>query len=95
MLGLGIGLSKWVNYPANAIAQIINAFKSRVLADSGTFEADSCINSSITTLMGIDIYPIGDAAIIAFRTRILADSGTFEAYNCGIIAVQSLANIDL
>lgn len=83
------------NPTINQIIAIINAFKSRILTDFGIFEGEDCINSSITSLISIDIYPIGDAAIIAFRTRILADSGTFEAYNCGIVAVQDLANIDL
>ena len=78
-----------------AVMKLVNTFKARVTADSGTSEADSCLRSTVTALRGIDIYPVGDAAMIAFRTRILADSGTFEAYNCGIIAVQNLANIDI
>lgn len=77
------------------LATLVNAFRTRVFADGGTFEAESCLNSQITSLRNLDLYPVGDAAMIALRDRVIADSGTFEAYNCGIIAVQSLANIDL
>ena len=80
---------------SNRISQLIAAFKARVLADGGTFEAELCIVNNIQALTNINIYPIGDAVMIALRDRAVADSGTFEAYNCGIIAVQQLANIDL
>lgn len=79
----------------SAIMQIVNAFKARVLADGGTFEAELCMANNIQSLTNINIYPVGDAVMITLRDRAVADSGTFEAYNCGIIAVQSLANIDL
>lgn len=87
----GIPLVILMNLGSNPI---VSFFKNRIISDSGIFEAETCINSLITSLSAIDLYPIGDAAMNAFSTRILADGGTFEAYNCGIIAVQSLANID-
>lgn len=88
MIGAGGGF-------LSAVSRIISAFRTRVAADGGTSEATSCLRSSLTSLRGIDIYPVGDAVMIALRDRAVADSGTFEAYNCGIIAVQQLANIDL
>lgn len=77
------------------VPALVAAFKARVIADGGTFEAQACMTANIQSLVNINIYPVGDAAIIALRDRAILDSGTFEAYNCGIIAVQSLANIDL
>lgn len=79
----------------SAVPSILETFRVRVLSDSGTFEAESCLNSALTALQAIDIYPVGDAAMIALRDRAIADGATFEAYNCGIIAVQNLANINL
>ena len=80
---------------AQTTSSFVSAFKARVLADGGTFEAEQCMVNNIKSLANIDIYPFGDAVMIALRDRAVADSGTFEAYNCGIIAIQSLANIDL
>lgn len=77
------------------MAQIVAAFKARVIADGGTFEGELCMANNIQSLANINIYPVGDAAMIALRDRVISDSGIFEAYNCGIIAVQSLANLDL
>lgn len=37
------------------IGEIIGIFKTRVAADSGTFEAESCLNSTITNLRSIDL----------------------------------------
>lgn len=56
MLGLGIGILKVVNYLSSPIALIINAFKSRVAADSGTFEAESCLNTNLTSLVNSGFY---------------------------------------
>lgn len=36
-------------------ARIVNAFKARVAADGGTFEAESCLNTTITNLRKIDL----------------------------------------
>ena len=94
VLGLGLGIQKGSPL-ASATQRIINAFRARVIADGGTFEAAACLAATINALKAIDIYPEGDAIIQAFQVRVAADSGTFEAYNCGIIAVQNLANIDI
>lgn len=52
-IGNFIGASQTV--AVNAVLAIINAFKSRVAADSGTFEAESCLNTTITNLRNIDL----------------------------------------
>lgn len=94
-LGLGLSIYKSNNVFGSLAQKIAQALYDRVAADGGTFEAQLCMTNNIQSLVNIDIYPIGDAAMIALQTRAIADSGTFEAYNCGIIAVQQLANIDL
>ena len=45
MLGLGLGLHKnnFVGGGIDPNQAIINDFKARVLADGGTFEAESCL----------------------------------------------------
>lgn len=52
MLGLGIGLHK-NNFVGSGIIPsqaIINAFKTRVATDSGTFEAESCLLTYLNTI---------------------------------------------
>lgn len=39
----------------SALSRIVNAFKTRVAADAGTFEAESCLRTTITTLRNIDL----------------------------------------
>ena len=90
--GIGIPFSRILGGIAQ---QDVAAFRQRVQADGGTFEAEQCMINSVQSLLNIDLYPVGDASMIALRNRVVADGGTFEAYNCGIIAIQSLANIDL
>ena len=53
MLGLGIGLHKntFVGGGIDPNQLIINAFKSRVLADGGTFEAEQCLKNSLPALI--------------------------------------------
>ncbi len=43
MLGLGNNISKKMNLKANPIPALIKQYKTRVLADGGTFEAESCL----------------------------------------------------
>lgn len=38
-----------------AVMKLVSTFKSRVTADSGTYEADSCLKSTITNLRNIDL----------------------------------------
>lgn len=91
--GYGYGIK---NVVTSALKALVNAFRARVFADGGTFEAEACMTANIQSLVNIDLYPVGDAVMITLRYRaVVADSGTFEAYNCGIIAIQNLTNIDL
>lgn len=51
MLGLGIGLHKnRFSSGINPIQLLIDAFKARVLADGGTFEAESCLLTFLTQI---------------------------------------------
>jgi len=43
-------------FGGNPITAIINAFKVRVAGDGGTFEAESCLNATITKLKNINLY---------------------------------------
>ena len=38
-----------------AVMKLVSTFKARVSADSGTYEADSCLKSTITNLRNIDL----------------------------------------
>lgn len=53
MLGLGLGLHKntFVGGGIDPNQLIINDFKSRVLADGGTFEAEQCLKDSLPALI--------------------------------------------
>jgi hypothetical protein len=49
MINIGIGI------PFGQRGGIVTSFKSRVSADSGTFEAESCLNSSLNNLRSINL----------------------------------------
>lgn len=53
MLGLGFNLSKLKIYSGtlNEAKILVNAFKTRVLVDSGTFEAEQCTINLIKSLL--------------------------------------------
>jgi hypothetical protein len=50
MLGIGISL-KTVTFKSNVVKNIVKDFKARVLADGGTFEAESCLITQIQELI--------------------------------------------
>jgi hypothetical protein len=50
MLGLGNNLIKYRVSLSNQIQSIIESFKARVSSDGGTFEAESCLNTTLTEL---------------------------------------------
>ena len=50
MLGLGNNLIKYRVSLSNQIQSIIDSFKARVSSDGGTFEAESCLNTTLTEL---------------------------------------------
>jgi len=41
------------NSSGNKISKLIKEFKARVAADGGTFEAESCLNTTLTNLNNI------------------------------------------
>lgn len=48
-VGIGIGMG------ANPVSFVASIFQARVLADGGTFEAQSCLDTTISTLQNIDL----------------------------------------
>ncbi len=55
-IGLGLSVAKICNSALNFAAVVINTFKARVLADSGTFEAESCLQTTVTSLNSQGFY---------------------------------------
>jgi len=52
MIAIGIGLA-WKTNKLRLVSNLINSFKARVAADSGLFEAESCLNATLTNLNNI------------------------------------------
>ena len=50
---ISIGLARVIG--GNIVASISAIFQARVLADGGTFEAQSCLDSTISTLQNINL----------------------------------------
>jgi hypothetical protein len=50
MIGIGIGI------PFGRRGGIVQSFKSRVAADSGTFEAEACLNQTVARLRALGLY---------------------------------------
>ena len=48
-----LGLSIFNNSLLSGINSLINTFKARVLADGGTFEAETCLLNQLTALNNI------------------------------------------
>jgi len=69
--------------------QIVSQFKERVLSDSGTFEANNCLNSNVNYLKALR------QLATTFNLRVLADSGTFEQINCLQTTITDLQNINI
>jgi hypothetical protein len=63
----------------------VNSFQTRVVADSGTFEAYSCLYNSINGELSN-----GGALTQLFKGRVGLDSGVFEADVCLINFCNSL-----
>ena len=80
-----------VNLIWSYVDVLITQFKTRVLADGGTFEAESYL---IIQLNQIEIGSYVDALITQFKTRVLADGGTFEAESYLIIQLNQIKNIN-
>jgi ABC-type tungstate transport system permease subunit len=72
-----------------AASIIVNAFKARVIADGGTFEAYRCMVDQINVLLA------QPQIVTTFNLRVVADGGTFEAVNCMQTQITDLQNINI
>jgi hypothetical protein len=75
----------------NSVSLVANKFKDRVLADGGTFEADSCLVNQINSLGGVNGVAIN--TISDFANRVQTDGGVFEAENCLLNTINSLGGV--
>ena len=75
----------------DSVELVVNKFKDRVIADGGTFEADSCLVSQINSLGGV--YGVALNTIRDFANRVQTDGGTFEAENCLLNIINSLGGV--
>jgi hypothetical protein len=71
--------------------QLINAFKARVVADGGIFEAEACLQKTLAGLGGISSYE--GFLISNFQQRVLYEGGIFEAESCLNTTLTNLNNI--
>lgn len=90
-IGIGVGWAKPKYRVVGPTQQLINAFKARVLADSGIFEAEACLQQTLASLGGISSYE--GFLISNFQQRVLYDSGVFEAESCLNTTLTNLNNI--
>jgi len=75
----------------DSVSLVANKFKDRVIADGGTFQADSCLVNQINSLGGV--YGVALNTITDFAKRVLLDSGTYEAENCLLNTINSLGGV--
>jgi hypothetical protein len=75
----------------DSVELVVNKFKDRVIADGGTFEADSCLVSQINSLGGV--YGVALNTITDFANRVQTDGGTFEAENCLLNIINDLGGV--
>lgn len=71
-----------------AVNRYINNFKTRVLADGGTFEAQTCLQKTLSSLL-INFGEV-EEIVYNFKTRIIADGATFEAESCLLTTLNEL-----
>jgi hypothetical protein len=70
--------------------KIVNLFNTRVFADGGTFEAESCLKNTIIELGGMSNEGL---IVFNFQQRVLTDGGVCEAQDCLINTLKNLNNI--
>lgn len=75
----------------DSVSLVANKFKDRVIADGGTFQADTCLKNNIIALGGV--YGVALNTITDFSKRVLLDSGTYEAENCLLNTINSLGGV--
>jgi hypothetical protein len=90
MLGIGLGVD-WANKKESSIVtRLITAFQVRVAADGGVFEAQYCLNATLTYL---DSIFSAAGTVKYFQDRVAEDGGVFEAKDCQITFINNLNNI--
>jgi hypothetical protein len=88
LLGSGQGQS------GTYVELMLQAYKLRVYAEAGVFEAEDCLKASLKTLDGYQVDP--NAQIVRdYSTRVRADGGTVEAFESTITSIKNLNNSDL
>jgi hypothetical protein len=68
---------------------IVDAFRDRVIAAGGTFEAFGCMVQDINHLLHLE------QIVTTFNLRVVAAGGTFEAVNCCQTIITDLQNINI
>ena len=72
------------------IFTVVDAFKSRVLADGGTFEAEGCLKKTLIELGGFSNEGL---IVFNFQQRVFIEGGVCEAQTCLIDTLTNLNNI--
>jgi hypothetical protein len=73
---------------------MLQAYKLRVYAEAGVFEAEECLKASLNTLDNYQVDP--DAQLVRnYATRVRADGGTVEGFKSTITSIKTLNNSDL
>jgi hypothetical protein len=88
LLGSGQGQS------GTYVELMLQAYKFRVYAEAGVFEAEECLKTSLKTLDGYQVDP--NAQIVRdYASRVRAYGGTVEAFESTISSIKDLRNKDL
>jgi hypothetical protein len=74
----------------NNVQKVVDAFKSRVLADGGTFEAEGCLKKTLIELGGFSNEGL---IVFNFQQRVFIEGGVCEAQTCLIDTLTNLNNI--
>jgi hypothetical protein len=73
---------------------MLQAYKLRVYAEAGVFEAEECLKASLKTLDDYQVDP--DAQLVRnYATRVRANGGTVESFESTITSIKTLNNSDL
>jgi hypothetical protein len=73
---------------------MLQAYKLRVYAEAGVFEAEECLKASLNTLDNYQVDP--DAQLVRnYATRVRADGGEVEGFESTITSIKNLNNSDL
>ena len=97
-MGFGISLGLLYRNPIMLatiqISFIIDNFKFRVAAEAGTFEAESCLSSTLNNLNSLEV-DINTQVVRNYSARVRGDSGTVEGFESIVSGIKSLRDSDL